>query len=81
MANREIDEHLDGQTVWGPRSHTSTLVCTRNGHGRAGEGSHQQLRAVSTGKPATEDRVEAWFDVRVCRKWLSVCPTRALRQS
>ena len=48
MANREIDEHLDGQTVGAPRSHTSALVGTRNGHGEADERSHRQLRAVPT---------------------------------
>ena len=42
MANREIGKHLDGQTASGPRSPTSTLVGTRNGHGEAGERSHRQ---------------------------------------
>ena len=57
MANREIGKHLDGQTAGGPRSPTSTLVGTRNGHGEAGERSHRQSRAVLTSN--LESRTES----------------------
>ena len=58
MANCEIGKHLDGQTAGGPRSQTSTLVGTRNGHGQAGERSHRQPRAApaSNLEPRTESR-------------------------
>ena len=58
MANCEIGKHLDGQTAGGPRSQTSTLVGTRNGHGQAGERSHRQPRPVpaSNLEPRTESR-------------------------
>ena len=62
MANREIDKHLDGQTVGAPRSQTSALVGTRNGHGEAGERSHRQLAGGPDRQPGTEDRVAAWLD-------------------
>ena len=58
MANRETGRHRHGQTTGGPRSPTSTLVGTRNGHGEAGERSHRQPRAVPTSnpQPRTESR-------------------------
>lgn len=58
VANRETGEHLEGQTAGGERSHTSTRVGTRNGHGETGERSHRQLRAVPTNnlQPRTESR-------------------------
>ena len=48
MANGEIGEHLDGQTVGSAALRTTpALVGTRNGHGEAGERSHRQSRAVA----------------------------------
>ncbi len=58
MADRETSKHLDGQTAGGPRSQTSTLVGTRNGHGQAGQHTHRQPRPVPTSnlEPRTESR-------------------------
>ena len=58
MANLEIGEHVDGHTG-GPRSQSSTIVGTRDGHGDAGESSDWQPRSVLTSnlEPRTKSRL------------------------
>ena len=72
MANREIGKHLDRQAASGPRSPTSTLVGTRNGHGEGGDrsyprslvahASHLEPRTVS--RPGLTAAVVARADER-----------------